>query len=382
MKTYLLFFLAIGMSCGLSAQNNVGIGGSATRARLEVFGVAGAGNTSAIFGSDNAGVSFQKNWPSVGFNQYRDGAGGYGKFLDNGYAAVQYMDPATGAWALDMQGNSGLKDAGLQEPYRSFTFFPSGGLSMGKTNNNSAFMVDYLNYNGSNTANGSIYFYGTQYPSYINLGAGVATILGPGKDGGTTFINDLPNTKTVIGGTAGKLGINTNPLYITSLSIRHAQDGAGLLLREETNNNNWEWYVSNDNPVWIGQKYNGALIGDYNPTTGVHGYVSDARLKTAIRPMEPVLHNLLQLQPVEYHMKGEDSGRAATQGFIAQEVAKFYPELVSIITDKQPGYKGLPDLHMLNYSQFFVLAIKAIQEQQAELEAITQEITQLEKQKQ
>lgn len=384
MKSYLnKLLLTTLLPVHLCSQGNVGIGGAATRARLEVFGVVGSGTTSAVFGSDGTGVSFQRNWPSVGFNQYRDAPGGYGKYMGTGYAALEYLDPINGGWALDMQPTSGLKDAAMTtELYRAFTIFPSGTVSFGKGYNNSSLIVDNVVYGGATAATGSAYFYGTQHNSFINLGAGVATILGPGKDGGTTFINDVPGSKTDVGSGSGKLGINTNPFYITTLSIRHPLEGNGLILREENSGNNWEWYVSNDNPVWIGQKYNGALIGDYNPTNGVHGYVSDRRLKTAIRPMSPVLDQVMQLHPVEYHMKNERPGASASQGFVAQEVKKFFPELVSIINDNNPGYKNLPDLHMLSYSQFFVLAIKAIQEQQAEIATLTKEIVQLEQKQQ
>ena len=382
MKTYFYYLLAfLQLPLLITAQGNVGIGGPATRARLEVFGVAGSGNTSAVFGSDGAGISFQRNWPSVGFNQYRDAPTGHGKYMAQGYAAVEYMDPASGVFALDMQSVAGLKDAGIAgEFHRAFTIFPSGAVTFGKGSTNSNLTVDYLNVNGTNTANGSIYFYGTQYASYINAGqGGMPTQIGPGKDGGATYINDIPGNNVVIGRNATKVGINTDPFYLTTLSIRHSQTGNGLLLIEQTSYHNWEWYVSNDFPlVWIGQKYDGLLIGDYNPNTGEHGYVSDRRLKTQIRPLRPVLDEVMHLQPVQYRMKTADPASPPVNGFIAQDVKKLFPELVSIINDNIPGKKSLPDLNMLNYSQFFVVAIKAIQEQQSQIAVLNKEIIKLE----
>jgi hypothetical protein len=382
MKTYFNYLLAFTQfPFLLAAQGNVGIGGTATRARLEVFGVAGSGNTSAVFGSDGAGISFQRNWPSVGFNQYRDAPTGYGKYMAQGYAAVEYMDPVSGVFALDMQSVAGLNDAGIAGAFhRAFTIFPNGAVTFGKGSTNSNLTIDYLNVNGTNTANGSIYFYGTQYPSFINSGqASMPTQIGPGKDGGVTYINDIPGNKVQIGRYATDVGINSDPLYLTTLSIRHAQTGNGMLLIEQTSYNNWEWYVSNDFPlVWMGQKYNGLLIGDYDPNTGAHGYVSDRRLKTRIRPLRPVLDEVMQLQPVQYRMKTADPASLLVNGFIAQDVKKVFPELVSIINDNIPGKKSLPDLNMLNYSQFFVVAIKAIQEQQSQIAALNKEIFMLE----
>lgn len=373
MKRIYLLFVMTSLPILLWSQGNVGIGGTATKARLEILNAAGAGNTTAIFGSEGSGVSFQQNWPSVGFNQYRDGPGGYGKYIGTGYAALQYLDPGNGSMALDMQPISGSKDGGMGELYRAFTLFPNGRVVFGKGNLNTNLGVDYLNYNNFNTANGSAYFYGTQYHSNINT---PYTSFGPGKDGGVTYINDIPGNHVVMG---PKVGINTDPFYLTTLSIRHETNGNGMLLIEQNGVNSWEWYVSNDNPVWIGQKYNGLLIGDYNPNTGAHGYVSDRRLKTAIRPLSPVLDDLMQLQTVQYRMKSAEPVSSPTQGFLAQNVKNLFPELVSIINDNTPNKKRLPDLHLLNYSQFFVLAIKAIQEQQTEIADIIKEINKLEK---
>lgn len=376
MKYYYLLVFMASFPALLWAQGNIGIGAPATRARLEILNAAGAGTTTAVFGSEGAGVSFQQNWPGVGFNQYRDGPGGYGKYIGTGYAALQYLDPGNGGMALDIQSAAGSKDASMGELHRAFTVFPNGRLVFGKGNLNTNMGVDYFNFNNSNLANGSIYFYGTQYPSYFNNGTIGTTSIGPGKDGGVTYINDIPGNHVVMG---SKVGINANPFNVTALSIMHETNGNGLLLIEQNAVNRWEWYVSNDNPVWMGQKYNGLLIGDYNPTTGVHGYVSDRRLKTAIRPLSPVLDKLMQLQTVQYRMKSAEPASPQTQGFLAQNVRNLFPELVSIINDNSANGKRIPDLHMLNYSQFFVLAIKAIQEQQAEIAALTKEINQFEK---
>jgi hypothetical protein len=373
-KRYIVLFCIASFPAILWGQGNVGIGAPATRARLEILDAAGAGTTTAVFGSEGAGISFQYNWPSIGFNQYRDAAGGFGKYMGSGYAALQYMDPVNGGMALDMQNAAGAKGGAMIELYRAFTQFPNGRVVFGKGNLNTNMGVDYFNYNNVNLSNGSAVFYGTQYKSSINV---PNTSIGPGKDGGVTYINDLPGNNIVLPRT---VGINTNPLYVTALSIRHATEGNGMLLVEQNGVNSWEWYVSADNPVWIGQKYNGLLIGDYNPTTGVHGYVSDSRLKTAIRPLLPVLPNLLQLETVQYSMSNARPGTAPTQGFLAQNVRKLFPELVSIIEDNSPGAKGLSDLHMVNYSQFFVLAIKALQEQQVQIARLAREINELEQQ--
>jgi hypothetical protein len=84
---------------------NIGIGtNSPSRAKLEVVGVAGAGATSALFGGDGTGISLQRNWPTIGFNQYRDVVtpGSQGKYMANGFAAIQYFDPTSGNMVFDL----------------------------------------------------------------------------------------------------------------------------------------------------------------------------------------------------------------------------------------------------------------------------------------
>lgn len=124
MKTtaFSLFFCLTSIS--IVAQN-VGINTTTpNRAKLEVFGVAGAGSTSGIFGVGGAGISIQQNWPTIGFNQYRDetSPGTQGRFMANGFAAIQYMDPGTGVMAIDMFP-SGTSTSFTPVGVRAMTFF-------------------------------------------------------------------------------------------------------------------------------------------------------------------------------------------------------------------------------------------------------------------
>src|SRR5215203_6113466 len=85
----------------VSFAQNVGIGtNTPARAKLEVHGSVGA--TSAIFGGESSGISLQRNWPGIGFNQYYNNGN---KYIGNGYAGVQYLDPGTGGFSLDLFPN-------------------------------------------------------------------------------------------------------------------------------------------------------------------------------------------------------------------------------------------------------------------------------------
>src|SRR5215218_5429898 len=134
-KINLLIISAIWLQ--VNAQN-VGIGtNTATRAKLEVVGVAGSGATSGLFGSNSAGISLQRNWPTIGFNQYRDdiAPGSQGKYMSTGFAAIQYMDPNSGIYVFDMFP-SGAANTNTPAAVRAITVAPNG---------NTGIRTDYLN---------------------------------------------------------------------------------------------------------------------------------------------------------------------------------------------------------------------------------------------
>ena len=104
-KILILLFYSAMIGNNVFSQN-IGIGiTNPVRAKLEVNGVAGAGTTSAIFGGETTGISLQRQWPTIGFNQYRDNTIGNGKYISTGFAAIQYLDPVAGYMYIDMLGN-------------------------------------------------------------------------------------------------------------------------------------------------------------------------------------------------------------------------------------------------------------------------------------
>jgi Chaperone of endosialidase len=87
---------------------------------------------------------------------------------------------------------------------------------------------------------------------------------------------------------------------------------------------------------------------------------SDVRLKEGVAPLLNVLDRVLALRGVRYQWRHEDcSGLEPSEssqiGFIGQEVASVYPELVAVDAD---GYMAL------NYSRLTAVLVEAIKEQQ------------------
>jgi len=96
-----------------------------------------------------------------------------------------------------------------------------------------------------------------------------------------------------------------------------------------------------------------------NPTSSSLSCSSDARLKKDVTTIDSALEKVMALQGVTYHWLNEDTASATHFGFIAQDLEKIIPEVVS--TDES-GYKSVA------YSALIPLLTQAIKEQQLQME--------------
>ena len=102
---------------------------------------------------------------------------------------------------------------------------------------------------------------------------------------------------------------------------------------------------------------------------------SDIRWKKNIKPLENSLSKLLQLQGVGFNWKKDEYpdlkfNDGPQIGFIAQDVEKIFPELVT--TDNN-GYKGI------SYEKIVPVLTEAIKEQQKQIEELKARIEILER---
>ncbi len=139
------------------------------------------------------------------------------------------------------------------------------------------------------------------------------------------------------------------------------------------NDNDWTFYVQNliaDLYLY----YENTAVGRFNDVDGSYSTLSDARYKSEVELLPAVLDRVLSLPVRRYryqHQQPGDDQRSI--GFFAQEVETRFPELVT--STEQDGGEGA---QMVNYAGFSPIAIKAIQEQQALIEAQTARIEALE----
>ncbi|MFZ5941834.1 MAG: tail fiber domain-containing protein [Bacteroidota bacterium] len=118
---------------------------------------------------------------------------------------------------------------------------------------------------------------------------------------------------------------------------------------------------------------------------------SDGKLKEEVRTLGPSLEKIMQVQPRSYHFRDDAASKGYSlpdvpqYGFIAQELELVFPELVVEVRQPAgPGPDGRAEETDLSYKgvkymEMIPVLLKAIQEQQEEIEQLRQRITELER---
>ena len=97
--------------------------------------------------------------------------------------------------------------------------------------------------------------------------------------------------------------------------------------------------------------------------------VSDRRFKKRLVPLPSNISAIYQLIPYRYHYRHQSDTAPPSIGYSAQEVAGLFPEAVK--------YNSSSDEYQLAYSPFHVLAIKAFQQEQKNVDQLSMEISDL-----
>jgi hypothetical protein len=366
------------MSNLLYAQN-VGINNDTTkplRAKLEVWGTAGTGKTTGYFGSQ-AGVSLHRNYPGIGMNQYFDNTAN-GRYMANGWAA---------AWKF-IHDDVGLAN-GL-----SLTHYPPGtanaelpaGTRVWHFTRNNRFQILTTGAGGSaeldvgrgGGGDGTAVFMGSTYWSQFNYSTGENTYIRGGKLASNVVLNDIVGGKVVFGNGSTTVGVNTNG-YVppTTLEVRQVVSnniGYGIELTNASfPAEPWELRVAEGSAPDLYLRYISNTKTHFSRTDGSLHPVSDARIKTNVLPLEDVLVRLMQLQPVSYLKKNAPRGQKRSIGFIAQQVQPLFPLLVAT------GMGESCDMLGLNYGGFSVIAVKGIQEEQAQIDVLDKKLDDIDK---
>ncbi len=141
--------------------------------------------------------------------------------------------------------------------------------------------------------------------------------------------------------------------------------------RDATNNNNptVRMQLSGGNG-----SNNATYDGDSN-----WDFASDKRIKREIDTAESMLDKVMHLSISRFFYKKDPNKKYKELGVIAQNVEQYFPDLITY--NSNPNYPELGDsCRYVAYTSFGVVAIKAIQEQQKEIEDFKSEIVLLKKQ--
>lgn len=187
------------------------------------------------------------------------------------------------------------------------------------------------------------------------------------------------STRMVISPT-GYIGMGTN-IPLAPLHVQTATSQVPLNLQNSTQ----RWMVGPDsNAAFV--IYNAGNTGAYLPNGGTAWVAnSDARPKKDIQPLSEHkgLEALAQLTPVTFHWRTVGAPDSTQTGFLAQNVEKVFPELVSpapntTIRTDTGATVSLTDVKGVNYEGLITPMILAIQQLKAENEQLRQRLERLE----
>ena len=192
----------------------------------------------------------------------------------------------------------------------------------------------------------------------INIGSGQFYKATDGSIGlGTQSPGAQPNAATI-----SMLASGANDAYSGLIRITHGSNGAS-----------GSGFVD----FW----YNSGNIGGISQvgSTGVlYSTTSDYRLKESVAPMTDALSKIAALKPVTYKWKSDGSDG---QGFIAHELQEVFPEAVNgqkdaveSVVDENGNINTRPKYQGIDTSFVVATLVAAVQELNAELQAVKQEL--------
>lgn len=209
------------------------------------------------------------------------------------------------------------------------------------------------------------------YDDYVNFGDGFSS---PPSSDGTAF-TDSGATSFTRDFVAGFYDGNSGGSGIAMGSIEEYVDGTAEFLF------NYRLCPIVDNSTTLGSS-----TKRWSTVYAVNGTIntSDANLKKDIKGLSYGLKEIMELKPVTFKWKDEytssnqkvaEDKKTTKIGFLAQDLLNVLPEVVQThswqITDEKKPAEFLPNKNLgVFYSDIIPVAVKAIQEQQTEIETL------------
>jgi hypothetical protein len=152
--------------------------------------------------------------------------------------------------------------------------------------------------------------------------------------------------------------------------------GGGVQWIKGSSDNRWEFVVGGDSKFYLGYGSGAtpATVGNF-ATNGVYTATSDVRKKKDISYEFEGLSLVQALKPAMGRMLDDESSFPLRPFFIAQDIQPVLPSLVSSL---DPDSSALNPFLGVDYASIAPVLVKAIQEQQAIIQTLTDRITALE----
>lgn len=167
------------------------------------------------------------------------------------------------------------------------------------------------------------------------------------------------------------------PNPTVDFEVRHGSSGAatyGLRIRNEASNDHYWGFYTNNSIDRLDLAYLGQNKGTFDGNSGTYTAVSDRKFKKNIENVDaPVMPGLLRLNLVKYHFNEQENSERKYLGMIAQEVRNEFPDIVY----ENVQDDGSESFLTMDYSAFGLISVKAIQEQQAEIQTLKEEMAAL-----
>jgi len=293
-------------------------------------------------------------------------ASGGGNFLEVTHSGNE-------AWSLAVQSGTGADDyldIGINGGTRGISIHEDGKIGINQTSPQAMLDLkgDTTTFDGmakifftdtSGNAASRNFAIGNGGSAYGNLTFGVSN-----AEGGNP-LSSAAYTDAMVITNAGKILINqTANSEDTRLNVAQTSQGSWTI--GHTFNNRGELFrASNSTGIYYtyfiggGSSEAGSITGA-NSTSVAFNTSSDYRMKENIEPIKNGLERVIQLNPVKFDWKVDGK---SSEGFIAHEVSEIFADCVT-------GEKDGEMMQGMDYGRITPLLVKAIQEQQEQIEEL------------
>ncbi len=179
---------------------------------------------------------------------------------------------------------------------------------------------------------------------------------------------------------------NNNAIYGYAVKSNDTETGRGIYAKvdqADTGDNSYAGYFDVVG-TGAGTSYAGWFVGDVVVTGDCCDAPSDEKLKENIQTLDGAtfVDRLMQLRPISYRFKETSElsplklSTGIQYGFTAQEVETVFPEFINDhVYPGETDIDGIPvgepiSFKGINYTKLIPLFVSAIQEQQAEIDAL------------